>query len=428
MSPKKFYGWWITVYAFLTFGLAVGIPYYGGPFFYDYYEKSFGWKRPDVTLGFPLAATLTLWVGPLLVHRFSPRKMIVIGTGCTALAFFGWSRMTGELWMYYALWGVYSFGYYFSGPIAHQVIISQWFRQHRGKAMAIVYLGVGVFGGISAKFIARPLTEAFGDFRMALAAFGGLMLLAWPLALFLMRDRPADIGQQPDGDAEELPETKAPPQSFSYLLRHRAFWLLVIGSAASIGAIGSINQHMKFVFKEQIFPGVKILDAGQQSQLDGLFGDATFAILFSSIAGRLFMGWLADRYNKKIVMSATYFIVAATIPLLFLVTSVRGPEVYLFSVLFGFAMGADYMLIPLMAAEQFGVNSLARAMSVILPTDTIGQTWFPFAIALIHDKFGGYSTALLTVFGMAAVGTAAILMLPKPVPRKSPVLEPTRAH
>jgi MFS family permease len=94
--------------------------------------------------------------------------------------------------------------------------------------------------------------------------------------------------------------------------------------------------------------------------------------------------------------------------------------VYLFSVLFGFAMGADYMLIPLMAAEQFGVNSLARAMSVILPTDTIAQTWFPFGISLIHDKFGGYSTALLAVFVMAAAGTAAILMLPAPAALPAP--------
>ncbi len=32
----------------------------------------------------------------------------------------------------------------------------------------------------------------------------------------------------------------------------------------------------------------------------------------------------------------------------------------------GFAMGADYMLIPLMAAEQFGVNSLARAIDSLI--------------------------------------------------------------
>jgi len=40
-------------------------------------------------------------------------------------------------------------------------------------------------------------------------------------------------------------------------------------------------------------------------------------------------------------------------------------------------MGADYMLIPLMAAQQFGVNSLARSMAIILPVNTIGQTWVP---------------------------------------------------
>ena len=411
--PKPFYGKWITVAAFLTFGIAVGIPYYGGPFFYDYYEKSFGWSRPDVTFGFPLAATLTLWVGPLLVHRFSPRKLIVIGTGCTGLAFVGWSMMTGSLAAYYALWVLYLVGYIFSGPIAHQVIISQWYKKHRGKAMAVVYLGVGVFGGISAKFIARPLTEMFGDFRTALLAIGGLMLLCWPLALLIMRDRPSDIGQTPDGEPQEPGSAPPPPQSFKYLLSHRAFWLLVIGSFCSIGAIGSINQHMKFVFKEQIFPGIQTLDAQQQSVLDALFGDATFLILFSSIAGRMFMGWMADRFSKKIVMSFTYLMVAGTIPLMFLVTNSDGMEMYLFAILFGFGMGADYMLIPLMAAEQFGVNSLARAMAVILPTDTIGQTWFPFLVSLVHDKFGGYGIALNSVFILAAIGATAILMLPK---------------
>ena len=53
-------------------------------------------------------------------------------------------------------------------------------------------------------------------------------------------------------------------------------------------------------------------------------------------------------------------------------------------------MGADYMLIPLMAAEQFGVNSLARAMAVILPVNTIGQTWFPYFVSLLRERFGSY--------------------------------------
>jgi MFS family permease len=401
---KRFYGWWITVAAFFTFGIAVGIPYYGGPFFYDYYEKAFGWKRTQTTLGFPLAALFTLWVGPVLVHRFSPRKMIIIGTGLTALAFVGFATQSGSINAYYFFWFLYTVGYIFSGPIAHQVITSHWFKQQRGRAMAIVYLGVGVFGGISAKYIEKPLTEAFG-FRGALFAVAAILLLAWPIAWFVMKDRPEDIGQFPDGASSPPEDHKLEPKPISFLLKSYSFWLLMIGSLCSIGAIGSINQHMKFVFKEQGFV--------DQNVLNELFGNATLCILFSSIGGRLFMGYLADKFNKKVVMVATYALVAATIPLLGMVRPESPNNVYIFSILFGFGMGADYMLIPLMAAEQFGVNSLARAMAVILPADTIGQTWFPFAVAKLHDQFGGYSLALNAVFAMSAIGALAILLLPK---------------
>jgi MFS family permease len=131
------------------------------------------------------------------------------------------------------------------------------------------------------------------------------------------------------------------------------------------------------------------------------------------------MGWLADRYPKKYVMTVTYFIVAFSIPLLLKVTPDSIGTLYVFAVVFGFAMGADYMLIPLMAAEQFGVNSLARAMSIILPTDTIGQTWCPFVVALIAERLMGteadpdYVAGLLTVFALAVVGAIAIALMPK---------------
>jgi len=418
--PRKFAGWWVTVAAFFTFGIAVGIPYYGGPFFYDYYEKAFGWSRKETTFGFPLAATLTLWVGPLLVHRFKPRIMILVGTAFTGVAFIGFGLMKGSLAVYYTMWFLYLVGYIFSGPIAHQVLVSHWFRRNRGKAMAVVYLGVGVFGGVSAKFFAKPLTDAFG-FQGALVAIGALMLLAWPIALFGMKDRPEDIGQFPDGDPTPQADHMAPPKSFRFLLQQPAFWLLVVGSFCSIGAIGSINQHMKFVFKEQGFT--------DQNALNEMFSNATLCILFSSIGGRLFMGYLADRFDKKIVMTATYVLVAVTIPLLFLVTPSEPSYVYVFAILFGFGMGADYMLIPLMAAEHFGVNSLARAMAIILPTDTIGQTWFPFLVSDLHDRFGGYDLALKTVFILSFVGAAAIALLPRSSKRNEAlqVQDPHRA-
>jgi MFS family permease len=85
----------------------------------------------------------------------------------------------------------------------------------------------------------------------------------------------------------------------------------------------------------------------------------------------------------------------------------------LFSVLFGFGMGADYMLIPLMAAEQFGVNTLARAMAIILPVNTIGQTWFPYFVSILREQYGSYGIAMGAVFAVSAVGALAILLLPR---------------
>lgn len=400
---KGFYGWIIIATAFFTFGLSTGLPYYNMPFFYDYYEKSFGWARDDMTKGFPLAALFTLWVGPLLVHRFSPRLIVLFGTAMTFIALVGFSRMDGNLYMYYLLWFIYMIGYIFSGPIPHQIMVSQWFRRKRGMAMGITYVGIGVMGPLGSLLV-RQLAGQY-SWQTAMFGLGCVVLLAWPLAIFLLKDKPSDIGQFPDGAPLAAEEVKASPRPFSDLVGHFPFWLLLIGSMCSIGAIGSINQHMKLAFKDQGFT--------DQATLNATWQFANTIILVSSIAGRLFMGWLADRFAKKWVMTATYVLVAATIPLLLLVKPGEDMSLWMFAVLFGFGMGADYMLIPLMAAEQFGVNTVARAMAVILPADTIGQTWCPWIVAKLRISFGDYNTAMMAVFVMAFVGAVAIMLLPK---------------
>jgi MFS family permease len=111
-------------------------------------------------------------------------------------------------------------------------------------------------------------------------------------------------------------------------------------------------------------------------------------------------------------MVVTYAQVAVAIPLLFLITPQTPNYAYLFGIVFGFAMGADYMLIPLMAADVFGLRSLGRAMSAIVPSDTIAQYWSPNLIARLRMVWGGYGSALWVACGIAAVGAFAIAMLP----------------
>jgi MFS family permease len=400
---RKFFGWWITLAAFFSFGLSVGIPYYNIGFFYDYFQRDFGWSRSDITLGFPLAAALTIWFGPMVIHRFSPRKLILVGTVLTIIAFFGFSHMNGALPVYYGFWVIYTIGYILSGPIPHQLIVSQWFRRNRGKAMGIVYVGVGLMGSVGS-FLVKPLTERFG-YQTALMILAGLILLAWPLVVFVMKDRPSDIGQNPDGDPQPPAESKIQSLTFRQMLNSGSFWLLLIGSFCSIGGIGAVNFHMKFVFLDHGFE--------KGPMVDKAWSIASVCILLSSIGGRLLIGGLADRFSKKWVMTATYFLVTATIPILLIVRPANQMYIYVFAILFGFGMGADYMLIPLMAAEQFGVNSLARAMAIILPVNTIGQTWFPYFVSVLRDHAGTYTVAMSAVLAVSLAGAFAIMILPR---------------
>jgi MFS family permease len=401
-APRPFRGPWIIAGCFLTFGVASGFPYYNIAFFFDYFRNDHGWTQQAITLGAPIAVLLTIWAGPFIVPRWSPRWLIVIGTGLTFLAFQWFSRLGGSPIEYYAAWCVYMLGYFLSGPIPHQIILSHWYKKRRGWAMGIAYVGGAVLGAIGNQL--NPWLVTFLPYQTALQISSGVLLLAWPVAIFVLRDRPEDVGQTPDGEPEDAAEPPIPLQPFGVLLRERAFWLLLIGSAASIGSIATVNFLMKFVLEEQGF--------ADQAQRNQIWSTASTIALISAIAGRLMVGHLADRWPRRPLMLAIYALVAVAIPMLFLVTPSQPGFVYLFGIVFGFAMGADYMLIPLMAADLFGLRTLGRAMSAILPADTVTQFWFPNLIAQLRSAWGGYGSALWVSALMAAVGAVAIAFLP----------------
>jgi MFS family permease len=404
MTPasRPFRGPWIIAGCFLTFGVASGFPYYNIAFFFDYFRNDHGWTQQAITLGAPIAVLLTIWAGPVVVPRWSPRWLIVIGTGLTFLAFQWFARLGGSRVEYYAAWCVYMLGYFLSGPIPHQIILSQWYKKRRGRAMGIAYVGGALLGALGN--LLNPWLVTFLPYQQALQISGVVLLLAWPVAIFVLRDRPEDVGQTPDGEPVDAAEPPIPLMPYGALLRQRSFWLLLVGSAASIGSIATVNFLMKFVFEEQGF-----VDQAQRNQI---WSTASSTALMAAIAGRLMVGHLADRWPRRPLMLAIYAIVAVAIPMLFLVTPSRPGFVYLFGIVFGFAMGADYMLIPLMAADLFGLRSLGRAMSGILPADTVTQFWFPNLIAQLRAAWGGYGSALWVSALMAGLGAVAIALLP----------------
>ena len=167
----------------------------------------------------------------------------------------------------------------------------------------------------------------------------------------------------------------------------------------SIAAVGGANQHLKLYLS---------LDLKYTQQTAATI---TSTVLFCSIFGRLLMGWLADRIPKKVVMILIYVLVAGSIPLL--LSGASTTALNAFAIVFGLGLGGEYMIIPLMAAELFGVRVLGRLLGVILTADGVAEATSPMLIGYLRDHSAGYRSGFLLLIVIALVGTVAIAMLPR---------------
>jgi len=387
----------VAATSFLALFSIVGLALYGLPFFYDFMVKDFQWSRAQVTSGNFYSKLL---IGPLfgfaagwIVDRFGPRRMMMAGILMAGLALVGLS-FTTTLTFFYFFYLFNALGYVCGGPLPNQVLISRWFKESRGKAMGFAYLGIGV-GGAVAPILANRLTQQFG-WPGALRTLGILIvLIALPMAFF--------VKESPGTDARELPATAS--ASIGGVLTSWHFYLLAIGSMCSIGAVGGTFQNLKLFMTGDVFRSLPVPEAQSTAAY------VLSLVLISSLVGRLLMGWLADHFPKKYVMLLIYLIVASSIPLLFLASSQT--FLYLFAVLFGIGLGGDYMIIPLMAAELFGVKVLGRLMGVVLTADGVAEALAPVIVAKTRDNTGSYAIGFSILILLAFVGSIAVALLPK---------------
>jgi MFS family permease len=178
------------------------------------------------------------------------------------------------------------------------------------------------------------------------------------------------------------------------------FYFLAIGSMASIGAVGGTVQNLAlYLSLDRKLPQVEV---------DGLLS----LVLIGSLIGRLFMGWLADRWPKKWVMLLVYFIVAVSIPPLYYAPTPA--TLSLAALAFGIGLGGDYMIIPLMAAEMYGLAVMGRVMGVVLTADSVAEALVPMLVASLRDRLGSYEGGFLVLVTLALIGAVAVSCLPRP--------------
>jgi MFS family permease len=398
-EPRFFYGWWVVAAAFLNLFFSVGIIYYGFPVYYPSLVAQLGFTRAQVTQGFLLGFLLvgipaSLLAG-VLIDRLGARRVILSGVSFVGIPLLLMGSIT-RFWQYEVLCLLEVLGYSLAGPIANQVLISRWFSARRGQAMGYAYLGLGL-GGVVSPVLVNWLIGQFG-WRHAFVATGATALaILFPVGLFVTRSSPSEMGLLPDGRSPVsdqgfeavLPESI----SVSSALRTADFWLILLGSTLVLGAINAVIQHVILFLKDQGY---------STSSASGILS----ALLAASLAGRVLVGYLADRFKRARTMALFYLLLGITIPLLFWA---HQPLVaWTFAITFGFAMGADYMLIPLVAADRFGLGSLGKLLALILAGNSILQWLAPWAAGRLFDLYRSYDTVWIIIAVAAVVGAAGI--------------------
>src|SRR5580692_2585831 len=373
--------------AFVVLFCIVGVALWGLPFYYDFMVQQFGWTRAQVTSGNALSK---LVVGPIfgflagwVVDRFGPRRVMMIGIlmAGVALVGLGWASSLGMFYFFYLF---NALGYVCGGPLPNQVLLTRWFDRSRGKAMGFAYLGIG---GAAVPWISHALVQHFG-WQTALRILGlSIVVVSLPMAMALQ--------ELPGARTSAVSIKSASPKP---AFKDASFYLLTLGSMCSIAAVSGTQQNLKlFLSLDRHFT---------QRDAAGVLS----LVLAFSIAGRLLMGWLADRFSKKYVMLLTYFLVAAGIPLLFLGTTRL--ILYVSAAVFGIGLGGDYMIIPLMTGEIFGVEILGRLLGVILTAGGVADAAAPWLIGRLRDTTGSYFDSCIVLVGMALLGGLAVLGLP----------------
>jgi predicted MFS family arabinose efflux permease len=261
------------------------------------------------------------------------------------------------------------------------------------------------FFGAWASFVFIPLSarlvEALG-WRQALLVLAAILgvLTILPHAL-LLRRRPQDLGLLPDGEAApvsgSVPSNQAEPGRTSReALREGGFWWLSFAFAVSTFSGVALTVHLIPYLVSRGHP------PGFAATVAGLFG-------LMSLAGRLLIGPLGDRFPRRLVTAGLMAMQVAALVVLALTPTVVGALVYV--ALFGAGSGTMTIMRAALLAERYGAanyGSIQGAQSFVL---TGAKTLAPLGAGLLAVALGGYPALLLALAALSAAGLVALLQV-----------------
>ncbi len=400
--PRVFYGWLIIFAGGIIGALNSGFYYYGFGAFFTPMIAEFGWSRAALSGAFSVARFESGLAGPLagmLIDRLGPRKSMAIGIVMISIGFLVISQVNG-LVMFYLVFIVFlSVGNSFGTSLPAMTAVSNWFIRRRGIAVGIL-MGIFGIGGSVGPAVLGFLIANFG-WRGA-AVIAGLIFLTIGLpASQMMIRRPEDRGCLPDGDASP-PAGPAGAQHANrsiydevmftprQALATGAFWYLAIAFSIRHLISSAVAVH------EVPF----LVDRGYALEAASALLGST---VLSSVFGRLFWGWMGDRWDRRWVLAICHTLMAVGVLIMTTINDAQSPErVVLFIAIFGIGYGGTVPVSIAMVADYFGRRNYATIQGTISTITMVGDVSSPVIAGYIFDISQSYilaftSYALITL-------------------------------
>ena len=408
-ARSGFYGWWmVAVSGFIMVITAVPV-FQASAVWAVALESQFGWSRTQLGLALSFTRVEGSLTGPIagyLVDRMGTRFMVFTGLLVLTVGFFLFSQVQ-NLWMFYLAYFVMSVGQGQAGWLTVMTLLNHWFVRHRGMAMGLAMVGMGIGTLILVPVIAwliDPDADRLG-WRRTLEILAVVSLVSAIVLPKVVRNKPEDVGQHPDGvppvvatalNADSEPELEL---TIGQALRTQAFWCISFGHGLGSMVVLAIMSHL----------GLLLRDMGYGLQTTGwvIMVQTAVAIIFQFLGG-----WIGDRIPKNVALFI--FTAIQGIGVVFLTL---GPEMinfYAFAVLFGIGFGGRTPLTTAIRGDYFGRASFGKILGIsTVPMNVLLLVAAPMA-GFMRDELGDYDMAFLLLAGLNMAGAVLFLIARKP--------------
>ena len=395
---RSIYHWVILVCCVLTLMFAYSTRIGLAQLFATEILKETGFATSAYFLAGTISSVICIFTGPIAGKLLRGKYMrptffiCVVGT-LVSYACYGFCHSLWQFYLVGALVGIFAMG---CGTIPVSVLITNWFEKNRGLMISIAMMGISIGGTVLSPLLSWLIVE-FG-WRYAYFILCALSLIVLvPIALFVVRRAPQDVGLEPYGHGEETAvstkKKNVPASNWNATLKEARktpiLWMFALG-AFLIYFTACIMQHQSYYLQSVGFDAASI---------------ASYISLYSVVAiiGKLVLGRIFDRFGPKIGIlfgSGTF--------LLFLVgfLFVQGSPMMLYfaAVMYGFGTCTATVAIPIMTTSVFGAKNYSELYGFVSAFTMTGSAIGSSAIGLVYDLTGSYIPALVILAGLTLLG------------------------